>query len=394
MAHTNKQDISKVKDIAKMPKRLKNQFLSLLSIQSSSQNEKLMFLYIVKYLERLKLPYEVDGSGNVIVVKGDATVKPCVCSHMDTVHDFEDDFCIYELDDANGHEYAYAMNDNDSVGVGGDDKNGVFACLYFLKELRNIKVIFFSREEVGLIGSGNIDLKHFKDVGYILQLDRWGNDDFICKTGRDKTVSKKALKKINPILDKYGYKQTGGLMTDSIKLFNRFVGVSCANISCGYYQHHSSEEFIDLNEFYHSLMFTLKLIKTLGNCCYRITKEKYIYKPSGRVSGFDGATNFGQGINNIWVMEGGKWIKKEQRGLTPALNIPKTNTVAPHISHTNPDTEAEEEQAEVADVLNETVVPDYIICDGCANQIYCSTNQIHPNGRGCFYEDDQDYKNW
>lgn len=271
MSSANKQIINKGDKLEFMPNKLKSDFLDLLKIQSNSDNEKIMFLYIIDRLRRLNINFEIDNIGNIIATKGEG-IKPCIVSHIDTIHEFEDTFTI-KSKLTNRREILYAFNKGEQIGIGGDDKNGIYSCFYMLERFDNIKAVFFTQEESGLIGSGEIDHKHFNDCGYILQLDRWGRGDFINSYYRSETTSFDA----SAVLNKFGYKQTEGLITDSINLFLNGLELSCVNISCGYYLHHTSKEVIDLNEFYNSLLFTKELIEYLGEYVYSCKYDIPVY---------------------------------------------------------------------------------------------------------------------
>lgn len=238
-----------------------NKLLDLLKVQSNSENEKLMVLYLDKELRELKLPYQIDAAGNIIVTKGKATLYPCVVSHMDTVHNFVPDFKIYiDIDDNDIH---FAMSNKQRVGIGGDDKCGIFACLYLLKTIPQIKVVFFSREESGCRGSGSINMKFFADCMYLIQLDRRGKRDFIQTYWSRKTISHEFSSEIGLIKKKYKYKNQTGTVTDVMKLWDNRIGISCINLSCGYYRPHSEYEYISIHDLWHSVMFTEEIIKTL-----------------------------------------------------------------------------------------------------------------------------------
>ena len=60
--------------------------IELFSIQTKSGNEAEMKIYISKYANDLGADVEFDKKGNLYVTKGKAKVKPCIASHMDTVH--------------------------------------------------------------------------------------------------------------------------------------------------------------------------------------------------------------------------------------------------------------------------------------------------------------------
>jgi len=252
-----------------MPKSLKKEFIEVLKVQSYTDNETMMVAYIVSELVKMGVEWKIDFFGNILVTKGTALSFPCVVSHIDTVHQIIPNFTV-KTNNKFGFEKAYAVSDKGQVGVGGDDKCGIYACLYALKELDNIKVAFFSQEEIGCVGSNNVDLAFFNDVKYILQLDRRGYGDWINEYFGDKVTSGDFEYDLKEIKLKYGYMEEYGLFTDSTTLAERGVGVSAVNIGCGYYYPHSNMEYINLNEYYSSLLFMMEILNTL--------KSTYPYK--------------------------------------------------------------------------------------------------------------------
>jgi len=267
-----------------------NKLIELLKVQTNSENEKLMVLYLDKELRKLKLPYQIDAAGNVIVVKGKANTYPCVVSHMDTVHDFTDNFNVYQ--DIDDKDILFAMDGKTRVGVGGDDKCGVFACLYLLKIIPQIKIVFFSREENGCKGSTDIDKGFFADCRYLIQLDRRGSRDFIQTYWGNKTISHDFSSEIGLIKRKYKYKNCIGTVTDVMKLWNNKVGVSCINLSCGYYNPHSNTEHISIKTLWHSIEFTEEIINTMQPKRYtslppKPTIVKVSYAPFSYNSGYN-----------------------------------------------------------------------------------------------------------
>ncbi len=238
-----------------------NKLIPLLKVQTNSENEKLMVLYLDKELRKLKLPYTIDAAGNILVTKGKAKLYPCVVSHLDTVHDFVEDFLLCR--DTDDDDVLFAMSGKQRVGVGGDDKCGILACLYMLEVLPIIKVVFFSGEESGCKGSRKINHNFFADCMYIIQLDRNGKRDFIQTYWSKKTVSHEFSSEIGLVKKKYKYKNATGTVTDVMKLWDNNVGISCINISCGYYQPHSQYEHISVADLWNSIKFTEEVINTM-----------------------------------------------------------------------------------------------------------------------------------
>jgi tripeptide aminopeptidase len=256
------------------------EFAKLLRIQASSENEKLIYFYLRNWLIKRNITCETDNVGNILVTKGileKDEFYPCVVSHMDTVHKIHKNFKVFYYVDKDGNTCFIAKSGDIQVGLGSDDKNGIYACLYALETLPKVKIVFFTREEAGCIGSKDISLDFFKDVGYIIQLDRWGAHDLITSQGSGKTVSQLFLDKIKQSMKIFDYKEASGLSTDALTLFARKVGVCCVNISCGYYKHHSDKEFTDVNEFWNSLKFTSSIIQDLGQHKYDCLPEVKTY---------------------------------------------------------------------------------------------------------------------
>jgi tripeptide aminopeptidase len=275
-----------------MPEDMLKEAATLLSIPSTTHNEvsmvmylnkRLHEMYLNKRLHEMHLDYDLDSWGNMIITKGKAAYYPCFCAHLDTVHTYRQGFNVkFHLDDddkVNPRMYAHAYDDNHKpVGIGGDDKCGIFVCLYLLKHIDNIKVIFFSTEESGGVGSNNIRLSFFDNCKFLAGIDRWNGEDFVNEYSGKPTMSKSMRKVMAPLLQKYGYKHATGFFTDSFNVMEREIKLSCCNISCGYYSHHTESEYIDLNELYNSCLFCEEMAKTVRyryEYIYEVVKYKY-----------------------------------------------------------------------------------------------------------------------
>ena len=247
-----------------MPKKWYQELVNLCYVQSYSANEKLMILYLDKKLSELGLKYTIDGVGNVIVTKGVSNTYPCVVSHMDTVHKVVKNYQVFKQD----------QNLFSETGIGGDDKCGIFACLYLLEILPIIKVVFFTQEETGCKGSNSIDKTFFDNCRYLIQLDRKGSSDFIDTKYRQKTVSHAFSSELGKLKKDYGFKSTEGSITDVVNLWSDGVGLSCLNLSSGFYKPHSKDEFIDTIELWNSVLFTKDIIKTLKSKKYPSIRQQ------------------------------------------------------------------------------------------------------------------------
>ena len=63
--------------------------------------------------------------------------------------------------------------------------------------------------------------------------------------------------------ERYGYKEEEGSVTDVGELVQRGVGISCLNLSCGYYEAHTDVEFTVFSELQNCFEFVCHIIDTL-----------------------------------------------------------------------------------------------------------------------------------
>ena len=224
--------------------------IEVLGWQSESNKEQEQIVPTLNaYLEALNLrmkgslKIEPDKHGNIFVTKGKASLFPCIVSHLDQVHRYAKDKTIFQ----NG-DYLLAFDGPKQVGTGGDDLVGVFMCLQLLEDYNFIKVVFFVSEEVGCVGSRACDLSFFNDCMFIGQADRKGNADFINFSNGVQLFGQEFSTFVSPVLKDYNYKECTGVATDAGALSARNVGIACFNISCGYYNAHTSSEYVSIND--------------------------------------------------------------------------------------------------------------------------------------------------
>lgn len=157
--------------------RLIDHFIESVKIHSESGNEKNFAEFVIRDLKALGFDVMIDNAGeksfsntgNIIAkIKGTLPVTPIFfCAHMDTVKPgihvnpiIKDDI-IYS---------------DGSTILGGDDKAGISAILEALRHIRendiphgDIEVIFTICEEVGLLGSTNLNTSFIASkMGFIL----------------------------------------------------------------------------------------------------------------------------------------------------------------------------------------------------------------------------------
>lgn len=243
-----------------------NLLKKLYKINSSSGNEEEIRNFISSYIRSIykNVLLETDSTGNLYITKGNIKPYFCIVAHMDQVSKYKGKISIYRKENF----IIGVGNDNKQVNLGADDKNGIWVALEMLKVEENIKIAFFVSEEIGCVGSSYCNIDFFKDVKYVIQCDRKGGKDFINETYSTQLCPDNFID--DNLKKKYGYSNAIGMMTDVETLKERGINVACCNISCGYYNPHTNEEFTNLTELINCLNFVKEIAKTVP-----LTKHTY-----------------------------------------------------------------------------------------------------------------------
>lgn len=232
----------------------------LYSIHSPSGGEKKMRKFIKGWIRR-NVPDAVMtvDHGNVYVMRGIADTYPCVVAHIDQVqHKHSKDFRCYVSD---GKVYGFSVDAMEMQGLGADDKNGIWVALKCLQRYDVMKCAFFVGEETGCVGSGNADMRFFTDCRWVVECDRRNGGDLITEASWVELCSKEFVDALQP--ERFGYKETTGLMTDVMTLKEQGLGVSCVNMSCGYYRPHTDGEYTVLDELKNCFAFVRWIVENV-----------------------------------------------------------------------------------------------------------------------------------
>ena len=247
----------------------------VLSIPTKTYQEGLMVEFIVNWLDKNNIPCYVDQFNNVYATKKtDENISyfPCVVAHTDTVHNLDTINVVEEQLPNAQDEIKLALkaynNDGRPTGIGGDDKCGVYACLELLKELPNLKAAFFVAEETGCKGSFNADPEFFINVGYAIQFDAPENNMI-----SEYLMSKPMFKRDSEFFNVGGRLITEHFPGDTkyhshpytdIFPLNQNFGLSCFNISIGYYNYHTRNEYVVVEDTYNGIKVGKLMIEELG----------------------------------------------------------------------------------------------------------------------------------
>ena len=270
----------------------------VMQVPSYSRYEFRMAAYVMLWARKNNIDYEFDKKGNIYLTKGnleEGEFYPCVTSHMDTVQDkakpyalagAELPLCTRRTKSTTTDEHRHEIY-IEGQGIGADDKLGVYICLQLIKTAPKIKAVFFVEEEVGMLGSKEMNVNFFNDVSYVLG---WDSPDLYRAAWRcsgETLFSADFYKNIlSPIVSKWGFTDKcfhQEPFTDICQI-RKETGVMCMNFGNGGYNAHSPNEYLVIEHVNHAIGMGRDIIKNIS------TKERYILKATysyGRtVNGF------------------------------------------------------------------------------------------------------------
>lgn len=160
-----------------------------------------------------------------------------------------------------------------------------------------LKAVFYRDEEVGHLGSRHSILnkkEFYTNCNFILQCDRKGNTDFLTKSGGVTLCSNEFIGAAKPFIEKYGFVARDiGVSTDVDTLVSNNVGVSCANISSGYFNPHTDNETVSVSDVGRTYSLVYDIIKNIGS-----ERFEYKYNPPAHVSTYNNKnTNKGKTLS-------------------------------------------------------------------------------------------------
>lgn len=201
----------------------------------------------------LKTKYDKVTSGDGWLF-AQGTFPVCLVAHMDTVHKEPPKQFVYEKGKISSPQ-----------GIGGDDRCGIYAILNIINEY-HCSVLFCEDEEIGCVGAEKF-IKHpfSKDLqfNYMIELDRKGKDDAVfydCDNPEFEDF----------ITEDGDWSFAMGSFSD-ISTVGPALGCAAVNLSCGYYNAHTTKEYVVLSELKDCINNVCKLLA-------RTNPEKDIYK--------------------------------------------------------------------------------------------------------------------
>ena len=239
----------------------------LIKLLKLKPEELKIFLY--KYLKEKGMP-TISEEGYVYA-EGDIPIL--LVAHMDTVFDEPPKIVEYSK--------KYDILYNPFGGLGGDDRCGVYAILKLLEKYRP-HILFTEDEEIGGIGAMYATCSLPKpDVKYIIEFDRRGKKDCVFYDCGNQNFM--------DYVEAFGFETDYGTFTD-ISILGEEWDIAAVNLSSGYYNEHTEEEFIIFSELRKTIKRVEAMIDNLEYALYfdhQTIKYKRPYFVQGAEDDYD-----------------------------------------------------------------------------------------------------------
>jgi len=262
---------------------MKNLYLEYKTIwdcKNSSGKLKQIKKVIKKYLHGIN--YQYDNMGNIFIGDFEKN-RPCLIAHLDSVFDKKPKNVRLKKGKIKS-----------DTGLGGDDKCGIIAILEILKTNDDINAIFTVDEEIGGIGARGIKKSQIANVQYFIEIDRRDKNDLANTIYGEQIASYDFLDDIGDLIDKYGFELTDGAYSDVLDL-SITSNISSINLSAGYYNPHTKDEYVILKELQNTINFVEEILKT--------TTKKYILPEKLLINDWDDI-NIPLCLNDVYDLKG------------------------------------------------------------------------------------------
>lgn len=187
--------------------------------------------------------YKTKSRDGFLYAKGNIPVM--LVAHLDTVHRQPvEDICISQCGNI-------LMSPQ---GIGGDDRCGVYMILRILEKLNKKPFVLFTEdEEIGCVGAGKFRKNNIKPkINYIIEFDRQGKNDAVFYDCDNPEFTK--------FVESVGFEESYGSYSD-ISTIAPHLGVAAVNISSGYFNPHTTHEYVDIRVMDRNIKMALELIQ-------------------------------------------------------------------------------------------------------------------------------------
>ena len=224
--------------------------------------------------ELLKTHKDIYSGDGYVFAQG--TFPVLLVAHLDTVHKNLPQVILYD---------AHKKTMSSPQGIGGDDRCGVFMIFEIIKRF-NCSVLFCEDEEIGTVGARKFtetDLAQTLSFNYAIEFDRKGKNDAVfydCDNDE-----------FEEFITKEYYATAYGSFSD-ISVVAPFLKCAAVNLSCGYYNAHTTSEYVVVTEMIASINAACNILeRTTENDKFEYVECNYYNNRWGRSYGGWGSVN-------------------------------------------------------------------------------------------------------
>lgn len=194
-------------------------------------------------------------------IYGKGTIPILLVAHMDTVHKNKPENIFYDSE----KKVLWS-----SEGVGGDDRCGVYTILKIISAKFRPHILFLEDEEIGCVGAKKcVELMKKPDVKFMIELDRKGKEDCVFYSCGNEEFIK--------YIESFGFKKAYGSYTDICTLSDTW-DIASVNLSVGYYNAHTLQEYINLLELVSTYEKVVKILEDDKNNSVYFNYQKKVYQ--------------------------------------------------------------------------------------------------------------------
>lgn len=201
---------------------------------------------------------EVISDDGYVYAKGSFPVL--LVAHLDTVHKKLPSVIYYD-------KATDALSAPE--GIGGDDRCGIYMIFKIIKKY-NCSVLFCEDEEIGMVGAEKFtrtELAKELKFNYMIEFDRKGKNDAVfyeCDNPE-----------FEDFITKEFYVTNNGSFSD-ISTLAPVIGCAAVNLSCGYYNAHTPNEYVVFSEMENSIKQACKILdRTTENDIFDYIEAEY-----------------------------------------------------------------------------------------------------------------------
>jgi putative aminopeptidase FrvX len=265
-------------------KKLTKQLFKLLSLHSPSGKESRVARYLLPLLKGTMDSVNVDAYGNIYAERkyGDSDYTVLLSAHMDTV--------AYEQPIPTWRNNKTEIYTQSKSALGGDDKCGIAVHLAVIRALNEftkfngtVKILFSREEEIGCVGAYNavqVNPLWFDDIDCSIVVDRKGNDNIVNGSWGENFCSEDYSQFWVDMAERIGFEgiPQDGSISDTM-VFSE-IGINGVNLSAGYYNAHTREEYIKIAEVKRTAQWIITAFDNIEEYG-KFPKFEYVDKKNG-----------------------------------------------------------------------------------------------------------------